>query len=179
MAFASMNDSVTVVEESTPLLSSQPPRGQTHPPSITHHSQSQREDAGRFLTSPASALPIALLSALAMAATAATQIYAYASLLCDDAQHCNDDERAKFAGAVAITTTAANICALFSIRVFQALSKRRNKLGLAIWLLVRSMSVGALSIGGEQGKTEVTRQVMTNHCSIHWQYRYRNVQSGL
>jgi hypothetical protein len=140
-----MRDGNDAAEERAPLLSS--PRHQNIEPQFPALEGPSQEEG--FTRSPAAVLPIALLSALAIAATAATQIHAYASLLCDDARHCNDDERRRFAGAVATATTLANGCALLAIRGFEAISKRHSKLGLAIWLVVRSMSVGALSLGGE------------------------------
>ncbi|KAI0401590.1 major facilitator superfamily domain-containing protein [Xylaria palmicola] len=100
-----------------------------------------------FTQSPVAALPIALFSALALAATAATQIYSYASILCKDAQHCDDSERRKFATSVAIATTLANVCALLSIRGFEVLSKRHTRTGLGIWIVIRSCSVFALALG--------------------------------
>lgn len=102
-----------------------------------------------FRQSPQSALPIALISALAVAATAATQIHAYATLVCKDARNCDQEESRRLASAVAVATTAANICALLSLRGFQALSQRHSQWGLFIWLLVRCLSVGALSLGGQ------------------------------
>ncbi|KAI1421998.1 hypothetical protein F5Y12DRAFT_765123 [Xylaria sp. FL1777] len=122
----------------------------THDRPFDHDARLATQDDFRpikFINSPASALPIALLSALAVAATAATQIYTYANLLCKDAQHCNDSESRKFAASVAVATAVANVCALFSIRGFEALCKRYTRVGLAIWLLVRSFSVIALALG--------------------------------
>ena len=94
-------------------------------------------------------LPIALLAALAMAATAATTVYAYASLLCKDPTHCHESERRAYAGTVAVATCIANVCGLLALGAFEKLSRRNRKLGLAAWLVCRSMSVGALALGGE------------------------------
>ncbi|KAI0419769.1 hypothetical protein F5X98DRAFT_333914 [Xylaria grammica] len=134
-------DRISDAHEEAPLL--RPSRG--------HCSDSNEGcdvvPAPKFLDSPAAVLPIALISALAVAATAATQIYAYESMLCKDAHHCDDSERRAFAASVAIATAVANVCALLSIRMFEALGKDHLRLGLGIWLLVRSLSVVALALG--------------------------------
>ncbi|KAI1322275.1 hypothetical protein F5Y16DRAFT_387097 [Xylariaceae sp. FL0255] len=126
-------------EETTPLISG----GHPEPPC----SPKSRLNISKFTRSPASALPLAFLSALALAFTAAAQIFVYADLLCSDPRHCQDAERRKFAASVAIATFVANCCALLSLGGFEILSRRRTRAGLAIWLVVRSMSVVALALG--------------------------------
>ena len=94
-------------------------------------------------------LPIALLSALAMAATAATAIHAYASLTCEEATHCKENEKNTYAGVVAIAMTIANLCALLALGIMAKVSKRSHKLGLAAWIVCRSVGVAVLALGGE------------------------------
>ncbi|KAI0531730.1 hypothetical protein GGR58DRAFT_518295 [Xylaria digitata] len=130
--------------EGEPLLSpNEPDTSQPVVPN-SYHDCSNKEI---FVHSPVSVLPLSLISALAIAATAATQIYVYAALLCRDPSRCNDSERRKFAASVAIATTIANAFAPFTLRGFEALAKRNSRTSLAIWLFVRSMSVGALVLG--------------------------------
>ena len=93
-------------------------------------------------------LPIALLAALGMAATAATSIFAYASLLCKSPTHCQDSEQNRYAGSVALAATIANFCSLFVLGVLEHLSRTHRKAGLALWIVCRSLSVVALALGG-------------------------------
>lgn len=97
--------------------------------------------------SPLRVLPLALLAALAMAATAATTILTYASLLCHDATHCEDEERNKYAGSVAAATSAANACSLVAFSPLERLSRKNHHSGLLLWFILRSMSVVMLVIG--------------------------------
>lgn len=122
---------------------------------LPHHDgeepPNQRSDASdkNVHTTAVAVLPIGLLSALAMAATAATTVYAYAYLTCKDATHCRDTERNRYAGSVAIAITIANVCALLAIGTMARVSERSHKTGLAIWIICRSMSVAVLAFGGE------------------------------
>ncbi|OCL06615.1 hypothetical protein AOQ84DRAFT_398915 [Glonium stellatum] len=92
-------------------------------------------------------LPIALAAAFAMAATSATTVFAYASLLCEDPAHCKEHEQKNYSGTVAIATTIANICGVFAVGVFQQLIEARPKIGLTLWLIFRASSVAVLAIG--------------------------------
>ena len=96
---------------------------------------------------PLSVLPLALLAALAMAATAATTVFAYANLLCRDPTHCQDAEQNLYAGAVAVATIVANIGALIVLGPLENLSKINGKAGLILWLACRAMSVTVLAFG--------------------------------
>ncbi|KAI0549792.1 hypothetical protein F4679DRAFT_545558 [Xylaria curta] len=139
-----MNQYASSGAEREPLLSQEEP---VIPQAIATNSYPDCPNQTTFIHSPASALPLALISALALAATAATQIYVYADLLCHDPSHCDDSERRKFAASVAIATTIANALAPFTLSAFEALVRRNSRISLALWLLVRSMSVGALVLG--------------------------------
>lgn len=94
-------------------------------------------------------LPLALLAALAIAATSATSVFAYASLLCRDPRHCGDDERGVYAGAVALATTLANICGLLLLGPLERISRKSQTRGLMLWLVCRSSSVLLLALGGQ------------------------------
>lgn len=96
---------------------------------------------------PYQVLPLALLAALAMAATAATTIFAYARLLCKVPTHCRDAERNLYAGAVAAATCMANTCGLLLLGVLERLSRQNYKNALLVWFSLRSMSVVMLAIG--------------------------------
>lgn len=95
------------------------------------------------------ALPVALLAALAMAFTAATSYFAYASLLCDDPKDCSGDESGRFAGLVAAATWGANIVGMSALGILQRLVIDNYKRGMLIWVACRSMSVLVLLFGGE------------------------------
>lgn len=103
--------------------------------------------------SPFKILPLALLAALAMGATAATTIFAYASLLCKDPARCRKSEQNVYAGAVAAATCAANICGLLLLGTLERLSKKNDRAGLALWFSLRSMSVVMLLIGCRHSRT--------------------------
>lgn len=103
------------------------------------------EDHG---SAPEYVLPIALLAALAMASTAATSFYAYATLLCGDPANCKGNEKSRFAGTVAVTSSIANILSMLALGHLQKLCKTNHKAGLLIWLLTRSMSAVMLVLGG-------------------------------
>ncbi|RWA08682.1 hypothetical protein EKO27_g6419 [Xylaria grammica] len=139
-----MSHSASLHAEIEPLLSLEEPDTTQPTPRYSCYDCSPEV---RFVRSPASALPLSFISALALAATAATQIYAYAALLCRDPSHCDDGERRKFSASVAIATTIANGFAPFTLSTFEALVKRNSRTSLAIWLFIRSMSVGALVLG--------------------------------
>lgn len=94
-------------------------------------------------------LPIALLAALAMASTAATAYFAYATLLCKDAQHCDSGETTKFISLVAIAVCFSNLLGLSALGYLRKLVTTNRKLGLMLWILCRSLSAVALLIGGE------------------------------
>jgi hypothetical protein len=144
-----MNHGAAAPDEATGLLSGQG-LGHEHSPSEDDVSHLARK------VSPVAVLPIALLAALAMAATAATTIYAYASLLCKDPTHCRDAERNVYAGAVAVATCVANVCAILALGSFEKLSKRNHKAGIATWLICRSLSVAALALGGQHFPSQST-----------------------
>jgi hypothetical protein len=92
---------------------------------------------------PQYVLPIALLTALAMASTSATSYFAFATLLCKDARRCQGEETAKYAGFVAGATCTANILGISAL----------GYLGLLLWMVCRSMSAVVLLVGGEQSST--------------------------
>ncbi|OTB04091.1 hypothetical protein M426DRAFT_59212 [Hypoxylon sp. CI-4A] len=96
---------------------------------------------------PEFVLPIALITALAMASTAATAYFAYATLLCEDPDHCGDEETSKFAGFVAGATCVSNALGMSTLGYLQKKAVTHRKLGLLLWILCRSMSPVMLFIG--------------------------------
>ncbi|PQE06875.1 amp-dependent synthetase ligase protein [Rutstroemia sp. NJR-2017a BVV2] len=96
---------------------------------------------------PILVLPISFLAALGMAATAATSIFAYATLLCEDPRNCEESQQKDYAGSVALSVSIANICSLLALGSLEKLSRRHRKAGLAMWIICRSMSVAVLAIG--------------------------------
>ncbi|KAI0468892.1 major facilitator superfamily domain-containing protein [Xylaria cf. heliscus] len=100
---------------------------------------------------PQYVLPIALLSALAMASTAATSYFAFATLLCKDPRHCKGDETVKYAGFVAVAACTANILGMSSLGHLQKLLTMNRRLGLLLWMVCRSMSAIVLLVGVSVG----------------------------
>jgi hypothetical protein len=101
-------------------------------------------------TSPKLFLPIALLFALAMASTAATAYYAYATILCTDPRHCSGTETSRYAGIVAAATCVANSLSMSALGYLQKLVTLNKKRCLLLWMLCRAMSAVMLLAGDEQ-----------------------------
>lgn len=94
-------------------------------------------------------LPIALTAAFAIAATSATTVFAYASLMCEDPAHCKSDEQSDYAEVVALATTIANVCGVIAVGPLQQLINGRPKIGLFLWLIFRASSIAILAVGGK------------------------------
>lgn len=92
------------------------------------------------------AVPVSFLASCAIAATAASTVYAYAHILCQDASQCGDEERAAYASAVAVATTIANVCGLVAVGVY---SRLPTHTGLGLWIGLRAGSVVVLGAGGQ------------------------------
>ncbi|OJD31017.1 uncharacterized protein BKCO1_5300027 [Diplodia corticola] len=90
------------------------------------------------------AMPISFLASCAMAATAASTVYAYAHILCRDASRCEDAEKATYASAVAAATTVANVCGLVAVGIYERMPTRA---GLGLWVGLRAASVVVLAAG--------------------------------
>ena len=118
-------------------------------PNTTHGSRrlKNQSSGAKINISAARVLPLAFLAAMAMAATAATSLFTYASLLCNTPTHCDDSEQHAYAGAVAMASFAANVCGLLVLGPMETLSRRNHKAGLALWFGFRCMSVVMLVIG--------------------------------
>ena len=143
---SSRNDST---DETTRLLIEQQESANYEPrvTSQAHEDGLQNTATTRYIP-PYAVLPLALFSALAMAATAATSVFAYAFLLCKDPTQCTESESHSYAGAVAVATCIANLCGILVLGGLEKLSRKNQKLHLLLWLLCRSMSVVALASGG-------------------------------
>jgi hypothetical protein len=132
-------------DERTPLLEEQ---------GINYHNDNVEPSYQKATTSvlatrnAVSVLPIALFAALGMSATAATSIFAYASLLCKEPTHCQNQERNRYAASVALSVTIANVCSLLVLGPLEKLSRSHRKAGLALWIICRSFSVIMLALGG-------------------------------
>jgi hypothetical protein len=97
------------------------------------------------------AMPVSFLASCAIAATAASTVYAYAHILCKDASQCADAEKTAYASAVAVATTLANVCGLLAVGIYERLSTQQ---GLAVWIGLRAGSVVVLGAGGKAGQDE-------------------------
>ncbi|GAB1319230.1 hypothetical protein MFIFM68171_09440 [Madurella fahalii] len=92
------------------------------------------------------ALPLALSVSLAMAATAATEVYAYAVIICADPTHCREYEQLSYAGAVALATGIANVCGTLALGPLQGVMKTNPKAGLLAWIVCRATNVAILCV---------------------------------
>lgn len=92
-------------------------------------------------------LPLALLAALAVATTAATSIYAYAELLCQDPTQCEGREQNKYARVVAVAALIANLSGLLVLGPLEGISRSNHTVGLALWFILRLLSVVFLATG--------------------------------
>jgi len=92
-------------------------------------------------------LVTSFLAAFAIATTAATEVFAYAVIICDGGTQCDEDKRSSYAGTVAVSVTVANVVALLILGSFVTLSKRYRRAGLFLWILFRASSVIVLIIG--------------------------------
>ncbi|KAG6988948.1 hypothetical protein G7Y79_00067g095630 [Physcia stellaris] len=90
-------------------------------------------------------------SDVALATTAATSIYAYAKLLCDDPTHCEGLEQKNYAKAVAAAALVANISGLVVLGPLASISKKNDTVGLTLWLVIRMLSVLFLATGYRLG----------------------------
>lgn len=98
---------------------------------------------------PARVLPLALFSALAMSSTSATAYFTYTILLCKDQTQCMGREINRFAGYVAVATAASNVIGMIALGPLQKITKTKLKLGLSLWIAVRSMSPIMLFLGSQ------------------------------
>lgn len=107
-------------------------------------------------------LPIAFAAAFAIAATSATAVFAYARLMCKDAANCDQDEKKRYAGVVALATTIANVCGVLAVGLLREYTASQPKLGLFFWLTCRGVSIGFLVAGG-------TWNHQSSHCRCYFQ----------
>ncbi|KAI1120235.1 MFS general substrate transporter [Nemania abortiva] len=89
-------------------------------------------------------------ASVAIAATAATTVYAYAFILCEEPTHCKDGEVASYAGASALATTIANGCGILALGPLQRIMRPRPKVGLYLWMVARASSVAVLAVAVKQ-----------------------------
>lgn len=145
-----LGESISSADETTALLNIQEQQQQRYSDRIISYPDSKTAlgTTGAGNTSPYAYLPLALLAALAVAAIAATTVFAYASLLCEDPTDCGESERSAYAGTVAAASCVANVCGLLFLGTLEKLSKRNRRAGLILWLVLRSMSVFVLAFGG-------------------------------
>ena len=140
------HDAVVRADETVPLIVDSQPHDQDPESSPVLRSLSQ---PGITSYSTEHVLPIALLAALAMASTAATAYFAYATLLCKDPTHCQDSETGAFAVLVAVATCVATLFGMLVLGHLQKLSMANPEAGLLLWIICRSMSVVMLILGGK------------------------------
>ncbi|KAF2106369.1 major facilitator superfamily domain-containing protein [Lophiotrema nucula] len=110
----------------------------------------EHDDASQSLKHLYLVLPIAFFSSMGMSATSATTIFAYETLLCEDASNCQGEEKKKYAATIAFSVTIANICAILVLGILPFLPRRNPKTPLLFWLVCRSLSIGLLAVGVRQ-----------------------------
>lgn len=127
-------------DETTPLA----PGAQ---PAVT---RTQTETSARIVPAESvhRVLPLALSASVAMAATAATSVYAYAVILCKDPTRCEDREQKAYAGAVAVATAIAHVCNVLALGPLQQLMAADAKSGLFFWIATRSLNAVMLCVAG-------------------------------
>lgn len=157
-----MNCVTVEASEITALLQQELPSVICNNNESSYQGPTQYKSTLRVSTSGVRLLPISLFAALAMAATGASQVYTYATLLCRDPQHCQATEQHNFSGVVAAATSVANMCSLLALGSFEKVSRQSCKHGLVIWLVVRTMSVGALALGRELTSAVIMRMNCTH-----------------
>lgn len=91
---------------------------------------------------------LALSTSIAMAATAATTVFAYAVILCEDPQQCKNEEKSAYAGAVALAAGIANVCGILALGPLQYAVQLNVKYGLLFWITSRGTSVAILALAG-------------------------------
>ncbi|GFF53788.1 hypothetical protein IFM51744_08194 [Aspergillus udagawae] len=90
------------------------------------------------------AVPVSFLASSALHMTAASSVWAVASLFCEDADHCQGEETRRYAASVATATALANAAGLLTLGYMKRVVHWDVRVGLVIWLLCRA--VGALGV---------------------------------
>lgn len=93
-------------------------------------------------------LPIAFTAAFAIAATSATTIFAYASIVCVEPAHCREGEKDRYTGVVALATVVANTFGVIAVGVLRQWVESNPKSGLYFWIFCRALGIGSLAVGG-------------------------------
>lgn len=145
MARPTACESINADRERSPLLPSNQPTTAnviTHPKNRSLQRQVVADEYVHRV------LLLALSTSIAMAATAATTVFAYAVILCDDPTQCNGQEKGAYAGAVALAAGVANICGILALGPLQHAVQVNVKYGLMFWIMSRGTSVAVLALGG-------------------------------
>lgn len=95
-------------------------------------------------------LPIAFTAAFAIAATSATTVFAYASIVCADPAHCKEGEQDRYTGVVALATVVANTFGIIAVGVLRQWVESNPKSGLYFWLFCRALGIVILAVGGKK-----------------------------
>lgn len=93
-------------------------------------------------------LPVALFCSMGMAATSATTIFAYQTLLCRNPGNCSPHEKERYSATVALSVTIADFCAVLVLWLVPFLQQGHPKTTLYFWLFARSTGVAILALGG-------------------------------
>ncbi|KAH7048237.1 major facilitator superfamily domain-containing protein [Macrophomina phaseolina] len=93
-------------------------------------------------------LPVAFLCSMGMAATSATTIFAYETLLCEDPSNCSQQETERYSATVAFSVAISNFCAVLVLWLLPLLPQGNPKTTLYFWIFTRASSVFVLAIGG-------------------------------
>jgi len=94
---------------------------------------------------------VAFLATFGMNAAAASSVFVFAHILCKNPTSCDSNEQYAFSRLLAIATTIANVCAILVIQPLHAISKRKPKTVLLLWLACRGCSIGLLWFAGKRG----------------------------
>lgn len=117
---------------------------------LDRHEQEHEElsNGSASIFAVAKFVPFALFASLAIAATSATTVFAYASLICRDPTHCQNTESSDYAAAVAFAVFLSNVAGTFALGPLGQLVTRYRAGAMWVWVVCRAASVAVLALGG-------------------------------
>ncbi|GFF28675.1 hypothetical protein IFM61606_10208 [Aspergillus udagawae] len=106
------------------------------------------------------AVPVSFLASSALHMTAASSVWAVASLFCEDADHCQGEETRRYAASVATATALANAAGLLTLGYMKRVVHWDVRVGLVIWLLCRAVGALGVVVGASDNLLHFTLNVI-------------------
>ncbi|GIK07510.1 hypothetical protein Aspvir_003176 [Aspergillus viridinutans] len=106
------------------------------------------------------AVPVSFLASSALHMTAASSVWAVASLFCEDPDHCQGEETRRYAASVATATALANAAGLLTLGYMKRVVHWDVRAGLVIWLLCRAVGVLGIVVGASDNLLHFTLNVI-------------------